>query len=340
LGQAPSIAITSPNGDAFTNGVVPVGVSVANGVADRVELLADGVLLASVDSRATYAWDTSAVQEGAHELVARAIMDGQVVTSEPRHVMVDRTAPAALARSPQHGDGNVPFGAPFQVAFSEPMSSVSITNSTVAITDSNGASLAKQLILSADGKTLTIVLGGAPELPAPITISLSGLKDLAGNALAPAGPWSFTLQLVIDHTAPTIVRLEPATGDDNVLLGAPFQVTFSEPIRPDTVNDGAVIVSSSGSVALSKHLALSADGRTLSIALAGRPALPASINIDLRGFTDLAGNLLSQPAIGWSFTIPEWWHPWTLPVYGYGPDDCFTASSAKSVGEFLLGRVG
>ena len=316
LGQAPVVTITSPSSGAFANGALKVEVAVANGVAEKLELLASSVLVTSLGSLRTYNWDTTAVSEGSYELVARAIMDGQVVTSEPRTVVVDRTAPAVVARAPQPGDGNVPFGAPFQVTFSEPMLSASMTDTGIQITDSIGVSLPKHLALSADGQTMSVILNGTPPLPAPLAISLQGLTDLAGNALAAPGSWNFTVQVATDHAAPTVLARVPASGEDNVALGTTFQATFSEPILPDSVNDGAVVVTRGGGVALSKHLELSADCRTLSIRLAGAPALPTSVDIDLPGLTDLAGNSVAAPATAWAFTMPDWWHPWPVPVSG------------------------
>jgi hypothetical protein len=339
LGQAPVVTITSPSSGAFANGALKVEVAVANGVAEKLELLASGVLVTSLGSLRTYDWDTTAVPEGSYELVARAIMDGQVVASEPRTVVVDRTAPAVVARAPQPGDGNVPFGAPFQVTFSEPMLSASMTDTGIEITDSNGVSLPKHLALSADGQTMSVILDGRPPLPAPLAISLQGLTDLAGNALAAPGSWNFTVQVATDHTAPTVLERVPASGEDNVAIGTPLRVTFSEPILPDSVNDGAVVVTGGGGVALSKYLELSADCRALSITLAGAPALPTSVNIDLPGLTDLAGNSVVPAATAWSFTIPDWWHPWSLPVNDALEESAFPSVATDADGSPIVTYV-
>ena len=60
---------------------------------------------------------------------------------------------------------------------------------------SGGSVLAADLNLSTDGKTLTISLNeDPPSYPAEVSVSLTGLKDKAGNPLVPlAEPWKLTV---------------------------------------------------------------------------------------------------------------------------------------------------
>ena len=71
---APSASITAPAGGTTVNGSVPVGVDASDDVGvTRVELWVDGSL-SSTDATAPYsfAWDSTAVNDGNHTLQARA----------------------------------------------------------------------------------------------------------------------------------------------------------------------------------------------------------------------------------------------------------------------------
>ena len=81
---------------------------------------------------------------------------------------------------------------PLTVTFSEAIDPASI--SAVEL-NASGSVLAADLNLSTDGKTLAISLSeDPPSYPAEVSVSLSGLKDKAGNALIPlAEPWKLTV---------------------------------------------------------------------------------------------------------------------------------------------------
>jgi hypothetical protein len=70
----PSVSITSPTGGATVSGTATVAASASDNVGvTRVDLYVDGRLTSS-DSTAPYsfAWDTTALADGSHTLVARA----------------------------------------------------------------------------------------------------------------------------------------------------------------------------------------------------------------------------------------------------------------------------
>lgn len=144
-----------------------------------------------------------------------------------------------------------------------------------------------------------------------------GAHELTARAVSLEGAtvMSDPVTVIVDRAPPTVVSRSPRPGEDNVWVRAPIELTFSEPVRAETVTDSSVLVSGSGSVALGKTLSLSADGKTLKIALASAPALPNTFLVTLtNAVADLAGNPLSVPPDPWSFTMPSWWHPWPLPL--------------------------
>ncbi|MFP2903834.1 Ig-like domain-containing protein [Pyxidicoccus sp. 3LFB2] len=185
------VRITSPEGVAYTNGVLEVRLSVTGHAPDRVELLQDGEVLAEVEAPYTYAWDTAAVAEGTHALVARAVFGDVVFASEAREVVVDRTPPQVVSRTPEPGAQDVWVKSPIQAVFSEPVKVGSLTEASVRLTVGT-VEVARTVSVSADGRTVTVVPGEDIKPPKEVSIVLSDVvADLAGNTLAEPSAWSW-----------------------------------------------------------------------------------------------------------------------------------------------------
>ena len=192
-----SVAIAGPGATEHANGAVTFQLSFAGAAPEKVELLKDGTVLANVAPPYRYTWNTASEPEGGHQIVARATQGATVYSSEPRTVVVDRTAPAVVQQSPAPGDANVGVRAPITLQFSEP---VRITTASpadvVSVTGGGGIALSVNGALSPDGRALTLTYVSQPQAPADVTLSLrAGITDLAGNALAPAGPWSWHMPM-------------------------------------------------------------------------------------------------------------------------------------------------
>jgi Bacterial Ig domain len=91
-GSELTVSLSSPSATAYTNGILNVQASASGGI-DSLELLRDGMPLATLNAPYTYAWDTSALPEGGYSLGVRASKGGKTVLGEARTVFVDRTAP-------------------------------------------------------------------------------------------------------------------------------------------------------------------------------------------------------------------------------------------------------
>jgi hypothetical protein len=187
------------------NGTLSIAVLAAGDVA-KVELLLDNNVLTiwpAMTGSLSYAWDTTSAAEGGHALVARATgIDGTVVQSAGRSVIVDRTPPTIVSRLPQPGSFNADTLVPLTMTFSEPLAAATISNAGVAVTTTGTpATVTCSASLSADGKTLTLAPSSPlPPLPTTLTVSLTPMPtDFAGNALAPAAnAWTFTVPAWID----------------------------------------------------------------------------------------------------------------------------------------------
>ncbi|MFO7543869.1 MAG: Ig-like domain-containing protein [Trueperaceae bacterium] len=198
--DALGVRLSTPSTDAFTNGTITLQAAVTGGVATTVDLLVNDDVLATLTSPFLFLWDTTAEPEGAYELRARATFDGQSVTSTPRVVTVDRTAPVVVGRTPNAGSEDVSVDALFEVTFSEPVLANTVGNDSVTVADVGGTELAKTLTLAPDALSLRVDLLSVPNVPNSLTITLtSAITDRAGNALAlPTGAWSFELPAWFD----------------------------------------------------------------------------------------------------------------------------------------------
>jgi hypothetical protein len=188
----PAVAIVSPSATAYTNGTLSVQVAVA-GAADDVQLLVDGTLLASLTPPYQFDWNTTGQAEGSYMLTARATIAGASVDSAPRTVVVDRTPPTVTDRAPAPNATNVEWAKPVVAQFSEPLAPTTVNDSTVSVTAASMA-VAKTLMLSSDGMTLTVA-PTQPSLPAMMTVAFgTGITDRAGNALVmPGVPWTWAV---------------------------------------------------------------------------------------------------------------------------------------------------
>jgi len=200
--QPPSVtvALAAPSGITYTNGAVSVQLQLQGDTPEQVELLVDDQPLTTLQAPYTFTWNTASVTEGQHRLSARARIADKTFSSEAREVIVDRTPPQVVSRTPTPGAENVWVRQPIQATFSEPLKPGTVTSDSVKLAV-GGAEATASLSLSTDGKTLTVVPN--PVLRAstnPQITMTSGVSDLAGNALSlPSDTWSWNLPLTLSE---------------------------------------------------------------------------------------------------------------------------------------------
>jgi hypothetical protein len=206
----------------FVNGVLPLAVSVEGGTADSLEFLKGSVLLARlVTPPYQFNWDTTQEAEGTYEIVARATRRSSTFSSTTLTVVVDRTAPSVLSRTPQPGAASVSVRDGIQVVFSESMRPSSVTSSSIVLSTGTTSNTEKNLSLTPDGTSLTIQPTSPLPVPSTVTISLGTttepVTDLAGNPLTPPGDWIFTLPVWLPLGGP-ISAVPGSTSAENVTM--------------------------------------------------------------------------------------------------------------------------
>ena len=187
-----TVELTTPAQDVRTRGALDIAVTVT-GDPTQVRLLVDDVVLTDPTAPYLYTWATAAVNEGPHELKARAIRGGVTKDTPVRMVIVIRTAPQLYFGFPSGGDTNVALATPMTATFSEPMLASTVTSANVQVKRSGGLDVAHTVTLDAAGEALSISVTETPPLPETLSITASTtMTDLAGNALVDPGAWTFT----------------------------------------------------------------------------------------------------------------------------------------------------
>ena len=191
-GAPPVVSITVPaEGTVYTNGSVTFEVAV-EGEAYSVELLVSGVELAEIEQPPyTFTWDTTEVDEGNYDVRALADGPGGSAESEPIAVVVDRTRPLLVARSPAPGDDNVWLRRPFLASFSEDIDPSSVVAGGTITVTADGFE-AVPVAVGTTGAIVSIALTASPPTPATLEVAVDGVTDRAGNEALVAGSWSFT----------------------------------------------------------------------------------------------------------------------------------------------------
>jgi Bacterial Ig-like domain/Bacterial Ig domain len=201
--QAPiTLKISNPGTVLSTNGTLTVQVDVTGGKPESVTLLKNGAPFATVPAPYQYAWNTTTEPEGTYFLTAKVTRGGQgfsaseEFTSPPRTVVVDRTAPTVVSRTPAPDQADVDVKGSISVTFSEPVDSKTVEDSAVDLIVEN-LSVQKTLALSDDFKTLEIKPSGLPYINKPTSYSVAltkKIKDNAGNLVKlPSDEWKWRI---------------------------------------------------------------------------------------------------------------------------------------------------
>ena len=145
-------------------------------------------------------------------------------------------------------------------------------------------------------------MAGSAIYTATITGGASGVKDLAGNALASNYSWSFTTAAV-DNTPPAVTSVSPLNGATGVNAGANIIANFSEAVNASTVTTTTFQLRDAGNNLIPASVSTSSGQITLdpTSTLAGSAVYTATITGGASGVKDLAGNALASN-YSWSFT--------------------------------------
>jgi hypothetical protein len=303
--------------------VVPITVSLLNG-GTVVQVTPNAPLAANTSYQVDTNTSGTQVIQGINGVPFPV---NEIVTLFRTGAGPDTVAPAIMLVSPPNGAGGIGDNAEVRVVFSKSINPLSVNGTTIQLTDAGMTAVPDSISFSNNEQTVLLV----PHAPMPdntlMTVVISGVTDIAGNAVVPQTT-TFTTGTGPDLVRPKVVNENPFNGASNVPLNAPIMLQASEPIDPGTVNSNTLLIQDNFSFpSLAGNYSLSPDGRTINFL----PSLPLAANhtfsvlFDTRGITDLAGNLLGCAALcGYSFTTGTTANTTGPGVLGVSPADGLT----------------
>ncbi len=161
---------------------------------------------------------------------------------------VDNTPPTVTSVSPLNGATGVSTGANVIANFSEAVNASTVTTTTFQLRDAGNNLIPATVSTSGNQITLdpTSSLTGSAVYTATITGGASGVKDLAGNALASNYSWSFTTGAVTVQPV-TILSVDAKNGvatTAHSLTGVPAGALLVLATTADAVPSNCVVSSS------------------------------------------------------------------------------------------------
>ena len=251
---------------------------------------------------------TATVTAGAKDLAGNALL---LTAGSPgiwSFTTRDDTPPTVTAVSPANGATQVNPTTTVNITFSEAMDASTINGTNISLRlSSSGASVTGTVTYNATSHVATFTPAGALGAPANYTVTVStGVKDLAGNAMAAAFQSTFT---TADFTAPTIVSTSPANLATSVPVTTGVSATFSKAMDPATLTTTTFtlkVTATSAAVTgtVSYNAATNTATFTPSAPLASATSYTATITTGAR---DTFGNAIASN-FSWTFvtidTVP------------------------------------
>ena len=211
-------------------------------LSSAVPVLKDAVYIASYHSSAGYyvfssSFFTNAVDNGPLHALANATSSNGVyrygASGFPtstyqasnywadvvyrRASELDSTRPTITTLTPADAATGVGTDTDVSARFDEPMDPATITASNVSLRTTAGAAVTTTLSYDSTTRTATLepqtALLQSTNYTATVKGGATGVKDLAGNALASDRTWTFTTGVNADTTAPTVSITSPSAGN-------------------------------------------------------------------------------------------------------------------------------
>jgi YD repeat-containing protein len=208
------------------------------------------------------------------------------------------TGPTVLGVSPANGLTAVPINAQVVVQFSEPVDALTVSQVTL----SGGGTVNVTSTLTNANQTLTLIPVAPLNASTTYTISVTGVKDMSGNALTAPSTTTFTTGTGADLTLPSVATVSPASGATSVPTSNVIELTFSKRIDPLTLMTGHFLVEPSATgIPIAGTITVTGDGVTATFTPSSPLLASTTYLIEATGgITDLEGHELSGSAT--SFT--------------------------------------
>ena len=243
---------------------------------------------------------TCTITKDAKNLAGRSL-PGEYTWSFTTGAIPDTTPPTITFTSPAHGSLAVDTNRKVSVIFSEPVEPTSVSTTSYNVKETvSGASVPGTAVSVGTSATFTPTSPLALSRGYTATIT-TGVKDLAGNAMAGNYLFSFTTGTVADTVAPTVSVTSPTNSAIDVPTNRIVNVGFSESMDPLTISTASFKMKESVS-GNNVPGAVTAVGTSASFAPANSLTFSTGYTVTVStGVSDLAGNTLANNFV-FSFT--------------------------------------
>jgi hypothetical protein len=209
----------------------------------------------------------------------------------------DIILPTVTLTNPVNNATGVAVNHQIVTTFSEPMNPSTIISSTYTVKQGT-TSVVGNIVYTGNTGSFTPVSALLPNTVYTVTIT-TGVKDMAGNALAVNRVFSFTTGALQDSVLPVVISTNPLNNAIGVARNKEVSVNFSEAMNASTLNTSTFTLKQ-GTTSVSGTVSYLGTTATFipSVLLAANTTYIATITT---GAKDLAGNALASNTV-WSFT--------------------------------------
>ena len=215
----------------------------------------------------------------------------------------DVAAPTVSSTSPSAGDSGVAINTLITATFSEPMNPLTVTSASFTLACPAGTPITGTVGYAVNGNVATFTPASALPASTVCTARLTtGVKDVAGNAMAAFHSWTFTTGVAPDITSPTVSSTSPAASDTNVAINASITASFSEPMNPLTITTASFTLACPSGTPVAGTVGYAVNGNVATFTpTSALPAGTICAALVSTAAKDVAGNAMATAA-SWTFT--------------------------------------
>ena len=206
------------------------------------------------------------------------------------------TAPSITAVVPSNNLNNVPINANIQMLFSGPIDPTSVSGTTITVSGGGVTAIPSSISFSNNNQQVLITPQSPLPLSTAMTLTVSGVTDIAGNPVAPQTT-HFNTGANASTAGVGVIASNPAQNIyNNVPLNTVISLQMNAEIDPTTVSSATFqVVDQTTASGVPGTYSLSPDDTTLYFAPTA--PLPAGrlivVSFDNTGLKDLAGNVVT-----------------------------------------------
>jgi hypothetical protein len=248
---------------------------------------------------------TATVTTGALDLAGVGLAQNYVWTFTTAAAPVG-VAPTVTSTIPLNSATGVPLNQIASAAFSTAMDPATINATTFKLTGPGTTAVSGLVAYAAVGNTLTFLPTAnlTPSTLYTATIA-TGVKNLAGTALAANYVWTFTTGTAVATIAPEIVSTVPISAATAVALNQTVNATFTKAMNPLTITTATFLLTGPGGSAIAGTVSYDAVNFIATFTPSALLTASTSYNATVtNGATDLTGNPLGTTGAvnPWTFS--------------------------------------